>query len=315
MKLQKTLAITIAIAAISCFAVSNTLFAATIPATAPIITYTASGTFATPAASGADTLKLAGEAFSVTIQVSAATVPFKHGPNWAAYDKLKLTGTVHSGLLGTTPVNIASAEAAIIQALDPGQYDLFTMEAPVRVVGISLVIKAKIAMPWGTIPKMLLYPFKAPVAMTVTNATVTYSQNSNDTVLSVVKGNLTATIPGGGAAASALMLHSGGAQAISTHEDGTASIRPLASAPVDLGATTDTVTLKFYASGVSNASEVHVQIAGEEVPVLYAGASGHFPGLDEVIVQVPRSLSGRGATNVTLAADGQTAEPIRLQIQ
>jgi hypothetical protein len=195
MKLQKTLAIFIAIAAIYCFTASHKLVAATVD-TAPVITYKASGTFSTPQTSGADTLKLAGEAFSVSIAVSAATPPVKHGPNWAAYDKLKLTGTVYSGLLGATPVNIASDEASIVQLIDPGKYDTFVMAAPVRVVGIALIIKAVVFMPWGTIPKMLLYPFKSPVAMTPHNTTVTYSDSSNETVLAVAQGTLTATIPG-----------------------------------------------------------------------------------------------------------------------
>ena len=56
-------------------------------------------------------------------------------------------------------------------------------------------------------------------------------------------------------------------------------------------------------------------MAGEQVPVLYAGASGYFPGLDEVVVRAPLSLAGRGATNVTLTADGQNAQPIQIHIQ
>lgn len=73
--------------------------------------------------------------------------------------------------------------------------------------------------------------------------------------------------------------------------------------------------MKFYASGVRGASDVRVQIGGDEVPVLYASASGYFPGLDEVMVQAPRSLAGRGVTEVTLTADGQTADPVRIYFQ
>jgi len=194
MRLPKTLAI--AIALVGCCAVPG------IAATAPIITYTATGTFASPATSGSDTLKLAGEPFAVTISVSADTAPFKHGPNWAAFDRLKLTGTVHSGLLGSTPVNIGSGEASIIQAFDPGQYDLFIMEAPIKVVGISLTIKAVIVMPFGTFSKPLLQPFASPLALAPGNATVTYSDSTNTTVLSIQGGTLTATIPNDGPAAS-----------------------------------------------------------------------------------------------------------------
>jgi|SRR5579871_5282691 len=172
-------------------------------ATAPIITYTATGTFSSTPVSGADTLKLAGEPFSVTISVSASDAPDKHGSNWASFNQLKLTGVVHSGLLGTSPVNIASAEASITQALDPNVDDQFTMQAPVKVVGISITIDAVIMMPWGTVPKPLLHPFAAPVNMTPANATMTYSNGTDSTVLTMDSGTLTGTIPAGGPAAGA----------------------------------------------------------------------------------------------------------------
>jgi hypothetical protein len=218
---------------------------------APLITYSASGTFGTPPFSGADTLKLAGEPFSVSIAVSAATKPVKSSANSATYNKLKLTGSVYSGLLGSTPVSIASGEATIIQSIDPGLHDVFTMEAPVKVVGISLTIKAVITMPAGTITKPLLHPFTKPVALAPGNATLTYSDSSASTVLSVQTGALDATIPTGGPIAKA--------------------VRPIGAAPVDLGFATDSTTLKFCATGVTGASEVPVRI-------------GYFPGLDEVMV-------------------------------
>jgi hypothetical protein len=172
-------------------------------AAAPIITYAASGTFASIPTSGADALKLAGEPFNVSIAVSASTAPYRYGPNWAAYHQLKLTGTVHSALLGPQPVSIASSEASIIQAINPGQDDLFTMEAPVKVVGVSLTITAKIIMPLGTINNQLLHPFSAPVVLSPTDATMSYSNGTNITVLGIQSGTLTGTIPSGAANASA----------------------------------------------------------------------------------------------------------------
>lgn len=297
--------------AVSCLLLPGSGVAAS---TAPIITYTASGTFAATAVSGADTLKLAGEPFSVTISVSSATKPYKTGKNWADYNKLKLTGSVHSGLLGSTPVNIASAEASITQAINPGQGDQFTMQAPVKVVGISLTLKAVINMPAGTIAKPLLAPFGKAVALSVTDATLTYAESTTSTVLDIQSGSLTATIPAA-AAAAVVTLHANGAQALTLQADGTTTAQSIAAGPVDLGFGASHVALQFYAAGVSGASEVHVQIAGEEVPVVYAGASGYFPGLDEVIVQAPASLIGRGATTVTLTADGESAAPVAIRIR
>jgi hypothetical protein len=310
--LPKTLSIAIALAA-CCFTVSTNNLSA---ATAPVITYTASGTFASTPISGTDTLKLAGEPFSVSIAISESTAAFKTGSNWAAYNKLKLTGTVYSGLLGTSPVTVGSSEATIIQGIDPGKYDVFIMEAPLKVVGIGLTIKAHVQMPAGTIAKTALAPFST-VTLAAGTATVTYSDGSASTELGIQTGTLTATVPSGSATASkaAVVLHSNGAQAVTLHQDGTVSVRPVGEAPVDLGMSMDAVTLKFYATGVSGASEVSVRIAGDEVPVVYAAASGFFPGLDEVVVQAPSSLAGHGATTVTLTADGQAAEPVHIQIQ
>ncbi len=310
MTLRKTLAIAMAVGAISCLTISSQLRAAS-----GMINYTASGTFAATPTSGSDTLKLAGEPFSVGISVSASTAPYKHGANWAAFHKLKLTGTVHSGLLGSSPVNIASSESTIIQAYDPGQYDTFTMEAPVKVVGISLTIKAVIVMPYGTFKNPLLQPF-SPIALASGNATLTYSDGTNTTVLAIQSGTLDASAGSGSGstAVSPVTLHVEGMEATTTHADGTWSVRPAGSV-VDLSSSSDVVSLKFYATGVSGASEVHMQIGGEEAPISYAGASGYFPGLDEVIVQVPRSLAGRGGVDVSLTADGQTASPVHIAIQ
>jgi hypothetical protein len=309
MTLRKMPAIAIAVAAM-CFAISDRLAAQT----APIITYKAVGTFASTPVSGDDQLKLSGEPFAVQISVSAATKPTKLKTGQATYQRLKLTGTVHSGLLGSTPVNIGSGEASITQIVNPGKYDLFVMEAPIKVVGISLIIDATITMPSGTISEALLHPFGS-VAITPSNGTVSYADSTNTTVLAIQDGTLSATVPSSDATASAVLLHSAGAQALTLHADGTVTVRPIGAAPVELGNAADTVTLKFYATGVSNASEVRVQIGGEAVPVVYAGASGYFPGLDEVMVQAPWTLAGRGATNVTLTVDGQTSKPVDIHIQ
>jgi uncharacterized protein (TIGR03437 family) len=110
-------------------------------------------------------------------------------------------------------------------------------------------------------------------------------------------------------------LDAGAAQVITAHANGTQSVRPLQGAPIDLSASSDRVMLQFYASGVRDASEVHVQIAGQEVPVFYSGAAGHFPELDEVIVEVPRSLAGMGQVDVVLTADGQAASSVLVAIQ
>jgi len=130
-----------------------------------------------------------------------------------------------------------------------------------------------------------------------------------------VHGTASATASTGARPNADALLHADGVQVITEYADGTQSMRPLQGAAVDLFESSDKVMLQFYASGVRDASEVHVQIAGQDVPVRYAGAAGHFPGLDEVIVELPRSLAGMGQVDVVLTADGQTASPVPVHIQ
>jgi hypothetical protein len=164
--------------------------------TAPNVTYTASGTFASPPISGEDTLKLAGEPFAINIVANAGSVPIKHGRNWAVLSPFKMTGTVHSGLLGATPIEIASDEASIYETIGP-DYDPFETGFPVDVVGIKLTVHAQITLPAGTLPRPLIHPFAA-VTLTPANATVSYADGTNVTVLGIETGTLAATIPAGG---------------------------------------------------------------------------------------------------------------------
>jgi len=184
--------VTIIVAAVKVLALS-VLAVSLLSAAAPNVTYTASGNFSAVPTSGSDTLKLAGEPFSISIVANAASVPKQYGPNWAIYTPLRMTGTVHSGLLGPTPVAIASDAASIALLWGP-DYDLFVAGFPVRVVGIALTIRATITMPPGTIINQLIHPF-APVALDTTNSVVTYSDGADTTTLTVDSGTLVATIP------------------------------------------------------------------------------------------------------------------------
>jgi hypothetical protein len=197
--ISKTVAAKVTAAAFFCLAVSAT--SAATPNTAPNVNFTASGTFGNPPVSGSDTLKLAGEPFAINIVVNAAMAPIQHGPNWAIFSPLKMTGQVHSGLLGTTPISIASGAASIEQGYGP-TYDPFQTAFPVKIVGVNLTVLAVIKLPAGTIPNQLIHPFAA-VALSPATATVTYSDGTNSTMLSVQTGTLVATVQTSGAAPSA----------------------------------------------------------------------------------------------------------------
>jgi uncharacterized protein (TIGR03437 family) len=87
--------------------------------------------------------------------------------------------------------------------------------------------------------------------------------------------------------------------------------------PINLGAATDQVILVLYGTGLQSAGTANVQavVGGVIAPVLYAGPSGSSPGLDQVNIQLPTSLAGKGDVNVQLTAGGIAANPVQITIQ
>jgi hypothetical protein len=169
------------------------------PPVSPNVTYTATGTFATPPVSGTDTFRLAGENFRITIVGNTATVPHTHGTGWADYTNLLLRGSVHTGL-DPEPVNVGSHRAFLALAIGNPSYDLFQLQAPVIVIKQTVTISANIQMPTGTITTWLLHAFNAPVTLSPSTATITYANGTDTTTLAVASGTLNATIPTGGGA-------------------------------------------------------------------------------------------------------------------
>ena len=136
-------------------------------------------------------------------------------------------------------------------------------------------------------------------------------------VAAVAPGLYTANADGKGAAA---------AIAITAHPDGTQSSQPTfscgsaagscAAQPISLGAPGDTVVVELFGTGLRHASAVGVQINGQGVPVLYAGPQGGYTGLDQINVQIPRSLAGSGPASVVVTVpDGVASNTVMLVIQ
>ena len=291
---------------ISCLAASSELSAAT------TVKYVASGTFASTPTSGTDGLRLAGEPFSIAIYVSESKTPTKtgtqNGSSYADYAPLDMTGTVTSALL-PAPSNFTAYASAILTQEANGR-DEFTLYAPVKIGG-TVNVHAVILLPAGTLSSLNIAPF--PTAHFIpAGSFLTYSTTTATTTL-----GLTGTISGSvytPASTAPAMLHANGIRVITGHADGTQSVRPVGAEPANVSAASDKVMLQFYASGV-DASSVHMQLAGQEVPVLFAGPSGHFEGLDEVVVEVPSSLRGAGEVDAVMTTAGQTADPVRVRIQ
>ena len=113
------------------------------------------------------------------------------------------------------------------------------------------------------------------------------------------------------------------AQVIRVKADGTQTYEPVArfdstrngfvAIPIDFGPASDRVFLALYATGVRG-STATVRIGPAAIPAVFA-PSAQYPGLDQVNVELPRSLAGSGATDVTLTCDGVAANTVTVTFQ
>jgi uncharacterized protein (TIGR03437 family) len=163
-----------------------------------------------------------------------------------------------------------------------------------------------------------------PVGVATGTATLTLT-NSNQAPVTlpiaigpVAPGLFTANSTGQGVAA---------AQVIRAHADGTQDPPQNVAvfdtrqnvwvpAPIDLGGPTDIVYLLLYGTGIRHyASMPTCTIAGKTVALVFAGAQGSFPGLDQVNLLLPAALRGAGTVNLVLTVDGTAANTVTLAIQ
>ncbi len=80
--------------------------------------------------------------------------------------------------------------------------------------------------------------------------------------------------------------------------------------PISLGAEGERVFLILYLTGLGKAIDpnndanfneaIHVLLGGNEIVPAYAGAQGTFIGLDQINIEIPRSMLGRGAVNLAV---------------
>jgi uncharacterized protein (TIGR03437 family) len=92
----------------------------------------------------------------------------------------------------------------------------------------------------------------------------------------------------------------------------------LIAAPIDLGSTSDRVYLTLFGTGLrshSSLASVGLTIGGVEVGAQYAGPQGSFSGLDQVNVELPYRMAGRGEVDVTLTVDGKPTNTLKIAIK
>lgn len=80
--------------------------------------------------------------------------------------------------------------------------------------------------------------------------------------------------------------------------------------PIDLGPEGDVVYLVLFGTGFSSNSGktgTTVTIRTTQLTPIYSGSQGEFVGLDQINVELPRSLIGAGLVNLQITIDGKVA--------
>ncbi len=137
-------------------------------------------------------------------------------------------------------------------------------------------------------------------------------------ISNIAPGIFTADQSGSGVPAAQVLRVTAAGQATyeSPQQSGTAQFLPRS---IDLSASpTDKVYVVLYGTGFRRRSlnPVIVTIGGISVPVLYAGAQGQYPGLDQInIGPLPQTLVGLGAVDLQVTIDGVPANTVRLAIR
>jgi uncharacterized protein (TIGR03437 family) len=171
-------------------------------------------------------------------------------------------------------------------------------------------------------PDQINFEIPAGISPGKARITVTNSQNTmpGTTVLidRIAPGLFSANASGQGLAA---------AVAVRVKADGTQSFEPvvapdnlgqLFAVPIDLGPESDRVFLILFGTGWRNNTQLtnaSVRLGGVATTVTFAGAQGGFVGQDQINLEIPRSLAGRGLVPITVIVDGWIANSVNVSIR
>jgi len=83
--------------------------------------------------------------------------------------------------------------------------------------------------------------------------------------------------------------------------------------PITFAPDTKEVILVLYGTGMRAAHSAHsCTVANTPLDILYLGAQGEFPGLDQINVRIPDTLRGIGSAQLEVTVDGRKSNAVRL---
>ncbi len=164
--------------------------------------------------------------------------------------------------------------------------------------------------------------FAIPAGIAAGLATVTITLPGGGTLVTVIQvgsiapGIFTANMTGQGIYAGQVVYgNPDGSQTIASAAVWDAASNRYVPNPINLGPAGEQVFLVLYGTGIRHAGALAASANGVSLPVAYFGAQSQFTGLDQVNLQVPRSLAGAGLVNLLVTVDGAPANTVTLSIE
>lgn len=195
---------------------------------------------------------------------------------------------------------------------------------PLALLGSSMTVTDSAGVSRAT-PLFFVSPgqinFQIPRDTAAGRATITLTNGSiralgEVTIAAVAPGIFTADSSGTGvAAAFAFRLRRDKTFAyeeVVTFDAVTSRLVPVS---IDLGPEGEEVYLILFGTGWRNGMGTTATLGGSAVPVLFSGAHPTLIGLDQLNLQIPRSLIGRGDIDVVVTVSGQAANTVRIRVK
>jgi hypothetical protein len=165
---SKTRPTMFAVVALWCVTAAQSLPAADTGTTTPNVTYTANGTFAATPIAGTDSVRLAGNPFTLHVQANESLLPTSGGATWAEYTGLAMKVTVVSST-HAEPLTFQNRRASVTLAVGNPDYDVFAVFAPISLGGLVLTFHAEAHLPKGTLTSNQILPLTAPYTVSAGN--------------------------------------------------------------------------------------------------------------------------------------------------
>ncbi len=203
-----------------------------------------------------------------------------------------------------------------------------TLPLPTSLAGTSVKVKdsagvERLAPLFFVAPTQVNYQLPPQTAAGPALVTITSGDGKVSTgttlISAVAPGLFSANADGQGvAAAVALRVKAGGEQSFEKVAQFDAAQNKFVTAPLDLGPEGERLFLILFGTGLrfrSALSAAKIKMGGVDVEAIFAGAQGDFVGLDQINLEVPRGLAGRGEVDIGLIVGGKPANVVKVRIK